>query len=112
MGWMPSSGGQGDCLERAQTTYLVLEDWFQDGTCSVSHCFSTYGGRCSGENALLEIFLSKNHIAGSKVNKHLISLLDSSMRKMKHNLSNVPKLTIWGQSWDLVVLNGLSDSKA
>lgn len=60
-------------MERTKGTYLVLEVGFRMGPAFDSCSFNTYGGRCLGE---MEIFLSKNHIAGRRVNKHLLSLLD------------------------------------
>lgn len=49
--------------------------------------FSICERRCSGENALLEIFLSTSHIAGNRFNKCLIPPLGLSISKMKYNLT-------------------------
>lgn len=83
------------------------------GPAFTSPCFSTCGGRFSGKNTFLEIFLSKNHIAGKRLSEHLILPLGLSMSKMKHNLACLRLLYNLGAEVRLVyvALNGLLDPK-
>ena len=87
-------------MERPKPTPLVLEGGFSLGPDPVSHCFNTYG-----VDALAKMHFQRSSfqriILLEVVNKHLISLHDSSKRKMKHNLSNLPKFTI-KQNWGLM----------
>lgn len=83
------------------------------GPAFISPCFRTSGGRFSDKYVLLDIFLSKNHIAGKRLSEHLILPLGLSISKMKHNLACLRLLYNLGVKVRLVyvVLNGLTDQR-